>query len=373
MLSAEQQSAKKDIAQKTSPIEKSKGLPSLKDSLKVRFPEPPAPPPQAPLPEKPDVGSQRSLAGINTAFSPISLARSDTEKPKLDSGSPVRAPAPASPESIPSTAQIATLVAALSKAKQEVELQGVRLREVEDALVQERVKREDAEEKAKRLEKEKDKALPEGRLQLPPSPAAEESTTPIEDESQEDKMDDSEHIKNQKLQERLDTLLEEFTEFKIMAEQWRQDKVLAEKERDEERKERKTLAELVEQLRTQEIERVEKEQKREAKRGRRRSRSASAEGSTASPVDGTNEQDCKNVENDDKTSSGSKEVETNGHPLVHQKHAQGSDQSDTQAVMRRGAHMAHTAPFISAMSVVFIGVAIMAMVNKMQSGEAMKP
>lgn len=375
MLSAELQSAKMEIPRKSSPIEKVKGLPSSKDSLNARFSEPPAPPPQAPLPEKPDVGSQRSIAGINTGFSPISLGRSDTEKPQLASGSPVRLVSSAISEGLPSAAQIATLIDALSKAKEEAHVQSVRLREVEDALVQERLKREDAEERAKRLEKDEEKLLPDGYLsQPPPSPATEESSTPIEDESQEAKMEESEHDKNQKLQDKLDTILAEFSRHKILADQWRQDKIIAERERDEVREERKGLAELVEQLRAQEAERVEKEKKREAKRGRRRSRSASADGSVTNTSDGTEETESKDTRNGNPTfASGPKDAETNGHPVVHQKHAQGSDQSDTQEVVRRGTHMAHTAPFLSAFSVVVLGMAIMALVNKMQQGESIKP
>jgi hypothetical protein len=348
----------------------------LKDGLKAqaRFSEPPAPPPQAPLPEKPDVGSQRSLSGIPTAFAPATLARSDTEKPKLGSTSPIKAAVLSSQEATPSTAQIANLIEALNKAKHEAEAQNLRLREVEDALVQERVKREDAEERAKRLEKEKDNIMPDGERELlPPSPATEESSTPIEDESQEDKLDNTEYINNQVLQDKLDTLLAEFAGYKILAEQWRQEKILAEKERDEERKERKSLAELVEQLRAQEAERVEKEKKREAKRGRRRSRSASSNGSATKSVDGTQEKDCIDADGDKALSPEPEEVESNGHPVVQHKHAQGSDQSDTRALAQRGAHMAHTAPFLSAFSVVVIGVAIMALVNKMQRGETMKP
>ncbi|QDS68449.1 hypothetical protein FKW77_010816 [Venturia effusa] len=376
MLSAEQPSAKKESAQKPSSIDKGKGLSSMKDNLKTRFSEPPAPPPQAPLPEKPDIGSQRTVAGNNIASSPISFGRSDTEKPKIGSSSPVR-PASFTSSEVPATAsQIANLVDALTKAKHEVEVQSMRLREVEDALVQERVKREDAEEKAKRLEKEKDRSsLDAHHLQPPPSPATEESSTPIEDESQEDKLEKLEQTKNEKLQERLDALLAEFNGFKSMAEQWRQDKLLAEKERDQERKERKSLAELVEQMRSQEAERAEQEKKSEAKRERRRSRSAAASnGSATKAADGTEESVSKDSKNGDKTNvSGSKDVESNGHPVVHQAHAQGSDQSDTQELVRRSKYMTHTAPVLSAFSVVVLGMAIMALVNNMQRGESIKP
>jgi len=89
----------------------------IKD-LKTRFLEPPAPPPQQPLPEKPDAPS---------------FKRADTEKPK-NIGSPVR-----------SDAQMSTLTDALSSAKKEIESQGIRLRDLETLLNEERRAREDAE------------------------------------------------------------------------------------------------------------------------------------------------------------------------------------------------------------------------------------
>jgi hypothetical protein len=374
VLTSEQSPPKKE---KASPIEKGKGTPSLKDSLKARFSDPPAPPPQAPLPEKPDVTLQRTGSGLGVAFSPASLNRTDTEKPRLVSAnsSPVK-PMSNGSESLASAAQIANLVESLTKTKQEVDAQSARLREVEDLLVQERVRREDAEERAKRLERER--KMPEvQKLQLPsPLSKDEESSTPIEDENQVESRSDDQ-AESKKLQERLDLVLIEFNEFKVSAERWKQEKEQAEKERDEERKERLTLAEMVEQLRAQEVERVEKEKKKEAKRGRRRSRSASAEKHEANGTTKTKEQDI--VEGDVNTTlrefspESKPSFEQNGHPLVHQKHPQGSDQSDTRAALaQRGAHLAQAAPYLSAMSVVLIGVAVMALINKMQSGESVK-
>ena len=70
------------------------------------------------------------------------LKRSDTEKPKLSGGSPV------SRES----SQILSLAEALSAARKDLESQGARVRELEDLLRQERTARENAEERARKLE-----------------------------------------------------------------------------------------------------------------------------------------------------------------------------------------------------------------------------
>jgi hypothetical protein len=373
VLVPEQSPAQKDGPQKSSPTDKAKGIPSLK----ARFSEPPAPPPQAPLPEKPDIALQRSGPGLGVAFSPASLARSDTEKPKLvtANSSPVK-PVSNGTESLASAAQIANLVESLTRTKQEVEAQSARLREVEDLLVQERVRREDAEERAKRLEKER--KLPEiQKLNAPPSPTkSEDSSTPIEDENQ-DNIPSGDESQTKKLQDRLDLLLTEFNEYKVNAERWKLEKEEAEKERDEERKHRSTLAEMVEQLRAQEVERVEKESKKQAKRSHRRSRSTSADAHAANGTVKANEQD--NLQDDGDQSdvrdmSGTKsELQQNGHPVVHQSHPQGSDQSDTRAALaQRSPNLAQAAPYLSAMSVVLIGVAVMALINKMQRGESVK-
>lgn len=320
--------------------------------MKTRFSDPPAPPPQAPLPEKPDAALQRTGSGLGL-FQPSSLSRSDTEKPKLgNTYSPVK-----TTETLASAVQIANLVESLSKTKQEVEVQSARLREVEDMLVQERVRREDAEERAKRLEKERN--LPDAQRSI--STQQEEPATSIEEQS-EAKNDE---VSTKKLQERLDQLLVEFREVKATAERWKLDKEQAEKERDEEREERKTLAEMVEQFRAQETERVEKEKKREVKRGRRRSRSASAGSSKPRGItDGTDEAETNAMQSDVP-----KGAQQNGHPLVQQNHPQGSDTSDTNAVVQRDPHYAQAAPYVSAVSVVFLGVAIMALINNWQRGE----
>jgi hypothetical protein len=135
--------AEKEKASKPSPLESSgprqlNGRPKMPrvDSFS-RFSEPPAPPPQQPLPEKPDAPPRGGPDG----FSP--LKRSDTDKPKSASTS-----SPISRDS----SQILALLESLSTTKRELETQGTRIKELEDLLRQEKAARESAEEKVKKLE-----------------------------------------------------------------------------------------------------------------------------------------------------------------------------------------------------------------------------
>ncbi|CAD6585047.1 MAG: hypothetical protein ASARMPREDX12_001896 [Alectoria sarmentosa] len=102
------------------------------------FSQPAAPPPQQPLPEKPD--SARFTAP--ESFSQPSLKRVDTERPKSGLISPAK--------EIPS-GQIVSLLEALKSAKQEIDSQGSRVKHLEIALARERKARELAERRARTL------------------------------------------------------------------------------------------------------------------------------------------------------------------------------------------------------------------------------
>lgn len=104
-----------------------------------RFSEPPAPPPQQPLPEKPDVTRPSPIDTASHSF----LKRNDTAKTGSAFGS-----SPTNPHS----SQILSLVEALSIAKKELDAQATRVKRLEDMLKEERVARESAEERARRLE-----------------------------------------------------------------------------------------------------------------------------------------------------------------------------------------------------------------------------
>ena len=113
--------------------------PSQADPTSPLF-QPPAPPPQQPLPEKPDkVYSVLADASIQHPFK-----RFEPERPRSTvNSSPVKSES--------SSSQILSLVEALTSAKREIDSQGDRVKQLEDLLRQERKARESAEERAKRL------------------------------------------------------------------------------------------------------------------------------------------------------------------------------------------------------------------------------
>ena len=116
------------------------GLVSASIESKNPFSQPPVPPPQQPLPEKPD------MAAIVVQDPPSSqppLHRSETERPLSSSGSPSR--------DGPQSSQILSLVEALGSAKREIDSQGDRVKQLELLLHRERKARESAEERARRL------------------------------------------------------------------------------------------------------------------------------------------------------------------------------------------------------------------------------
>ncbi len=102
---------------------------------KARFSDPPAPPPQQPLPEKPDVARASDVP---------SLKRGTTERPKSHppNASPIRQ----------DVNQIVQLTEALNMAKKEIDTQHAQMRDLEDLLHKEREARKSAEELARKLE-----------------------------------------------------------------------------------------------------------------------------------------------------------------------------------------------------------------------------
>lgn len=235
---------------KPMPVVNGMGAPFRADP-KARFSDPPAPPPQQPLPEKPDVPS---------------LKRGPTERPK--SGPPN---SPVRPDNL---SQIVQLTEALNNAKRDIDSQTARMRELEEMLQKERIAREEAEELAKRLEESatvhmNGSVIP-GEVEpsvevtevsedqqtvadVPETETADE-TTPAVDAAQETAA---------ALQSRIDLMETQMREMKEQMEEWKQRCETVESERDADRK---TLAEMVVQLRAEEA-------RREAAEERARSRS----------------------------------------------------------------------------------------------------
>lgn len=201
--------------------EKSRPSPSKsKTDLKAHFSEPPAPPPSAPLPEKPDVA--RALA--DPVIQPL-LRRNDTYRPPIETGSPTK---------IDHTSDILRLCEELKLAKGELTNQSERMKSLEDALAQERTARESAEERAHRAE--------QGERRDSPRDSFSSDSGDLKDFNTKD----AEHDAAPDLQAQLDRLRATMDEMKTQMESYRRRAEVAEGDRDEARQ---SLAALVEQKR----------------------------------------------------------------------------------------------------------------------------
>jgi hypothetical protein len=196
-----------------------------KMDLKAQFSEPPAPPPQAPLPEKPDVA--RALA--DPLIQPL-LRRTDTAKPQSGSASPTR---------IDHSSDIIRLCEELKLARGELNNQSERMKSLENELAQERTARESAEERAQQLQDSEseraDSVTNNGHPSAENSPTSKETIPPPDLEAQMDRLRAS-----------MDEMKQQMELYRTRAES-------AEAERDEVRQ---TLAEMVEQKRKENAERA---------------------------------------------------------------------------------------------------------------------
>lgn len=306
-----------------------------------RFSEPPAPPPQQPLPEKPDA-MPRSVS----EFSP--LKRSDTDKPKsASSNSPVSR----------DSSQILSLVEALSSAKREIDNQGARVKELEDLLLQERAARESAEEKVKKLELGSASdgiSKTESAVHLP----EEEPTVKLEHDdsksipteaptpSEDDQKEPSAEVNTTQLQRRLENMMEEMEGMRKQMASFRE---RAEKAEVESAESRKSLAEMIETLRK---ERAEKE-------------SASA---TSNP-DASGQDSVTTVSEKVQTENGSIESKMDGssshrYDPVTSKELEAA--ATAFATQHRRNFLEEASPYASMFGVVLLGVGLMAYLNGWQ-------
>ncbi|ESZ89887.1 hypothetical protein SBOR_9723 [Sclerotinia borealis F-4128] len=238
----EHESAPKVEAPK--PVVANGSLLPFRTEAKTRFSDPPAPPPQQPLPEKPDVARSHNF---DPASPTASLRRSNTEKQRsLTNGSPVREV----------SSQIITLVEALASAKKEIDSQCARMRDLEDMLQKERQARETAEEMAKRLELQTPESKTNGSAKSGTEGSIIEDAfePPLEDLSPQDKVNthvDANGIADSscKLEQRLESMLSDMQELRSQMESYKKRAETAEAERDTSRK---TLAEMIAKIRSDE-------------------------------------------------------------------------------------------------------------------------
>ncbi|KXJ93713.1 hypothetical protein Micbo1qcDRAFT_193094 [Microdochium bolleyi] len=209
------------------------GVSFRSDGGKTRFSDPPAPPPQQPLPEKPDVPS---------------LKRGLTEKPKLpgQSNSPIRQDGHSS--------QILQLTEALKHAQQEIESQTSRMKDLERMLAEEKAARTLAEDLARRLEVAAT-TQPEEVLEKPETnpailtetfePPTEQNATTDPDTPMTDTVpEQADHTSE--LQSQIETMVLQMTDLRHQLESLQERASSAESERDHDRK---SLAEMALQLR----------------------------------------------------------------------------------------------------------------------------
>lgn len=194
--------------------EKSRPSPTkAKVDVKSHFSEPPAPPPQVPLPEKPDVA--QALA--DPLIRPL-LRRDDGTLPQSASSSPTRTD---------HSSDILRLCEELKLAKGELSTQSERMKNLENELQEERRARESAEERAQGLHR-RDSPTKDSEHEAHGLDRAVSPTSPPD------------------LQTQLDRLRVSMDEMKQQMELYRQRAESAENERDEARH---SLAEMVEQKR----------------------------------------------------------------------------------------------------------------------------
>ncbi|KAF1983791.1 hypothetical protein K402DRAFT_423389 [Aulographum hederae CBS 113979] len=346
---------KKEVT-KPSPIKSS----PIKGDLKARFSDPPAPPPQQPLPEKPDVAH----SALDKIFP--GLKRSDTERPKIVSSNS----SPITKTNSSHNLEISSLVAALHSAKQDIEEQSLRLRRMEDELERERVARESAEERAQRLETEhrKDtKVITNGIHPL--NRDEEDSVTPIDDESDDDVTiveEPQEAAPSTTLQQRLDSVLHEMSEMKLVMEKYRR---RAESAEAESAKDRQTLAEMIEKHRQESAERTRSSHKKQ----RSGSQSTPAEVTT---FDGTEEKTDLNGEPSLGPATAMVDIVKeagvqNGHPVTPEQieKLEQMVNRELRTRSRKEEHIRQVAPLASLLAVVFTGLGLMAYLNAGQKIE----
>jgi hypothetical protein len=308
-----------------------------------RFSDPPAPPPQQPLPEKPDALPRNGT----DATSP--LKRSDTEKPKLGSTN-----SPISRES----SQILSLIEALSSAKRELDSQGARVKELESLLLQERTARETAEEKARSLEiqaKDNESVVAAGTPEYHSDATAstERSNTEetlangvLPEPSLDDPVVEDRSVNaNNDLQHRLEAMMQEMEEMRKQITTFRD---RAEKAEVETTETRKSLAEMIETLKREREERFEA-----SKKSTDRAQNAVDFSNPTNSETGDFEVTGSGIQPEcAMTPVSSKELETSSTTFATQS--------------RKHEVLQHSSPYASMLGVVLLGVGLMAYLNGWQ-------
>jgi hypothetical protein len=325
------------------------------------FSQPPAPPPQLPLPEKPDaspIPSERN--GISNAKGD-DIEKHLTEvlpsEKKLEKSGQILQPGDKS-----ENLQI-RLVEALTSTQKKLDTQENRVKQLEEELKQERQAREFAEQRAKYL---LENSLMTNGTTLTHDDTASttsEETVQLEDNAgtvpeipatttatQEKEIDDA---AKERLQQRLDLMLKEMAEVKEQMESYKRRAEVAEEEKS-------TLAEMVERIREGE----KKSKSRESSIRKKKSTEMSTQTDSWSATNGS-----AYISNQDHAVE-AQEHKTNGtvdKSLMNAKPSQLI--APTALSLHHDDRLVQSAPYASIVGVVLIGVGIMAYLNGWQKLE----
>lgn len=319
----------------------------LKVDSATRFAEPPAPPPQQPLPEKPDVSRSSPMESSSFSF----LKRSDTAKPPTGT---------AGPSHSPQNSQILSLVEALSIAKKELDSQGAKVKQLEEMLRQERSARENAEEKARRLEQHISSS-PISQIESDTREVEVENstTTPLAAaESSNDDTDGSASASAENdLQQRLESMVLEMQRMKADMDNFQRRAEVAE---DDASKARLSLSEMIAKLRREnEINAADTEPAMEPE---------ALPFPLELPKDLTHDVEATKGVSQTKNP----QRQANGHIRTSSKLPEALERAVATVLRDGGGNadtLAQTAPYVSMLGVVLIGVGLMAYLNSWQKTE----
>ena len=305
-----------------SPVKEGKNkLKSIRTDHLTRFADPPAPPPQQPLPEKPDSSKTSPINGLSLTNL---LKRTETTKPGSSSGT-----SPTNPQN----SQMLQLVEALSVAKKELDSQAARVKQLEDMLKEERTARTDAEERARRLE-HTSTARPVSTVEEVSEEPASSDKDNGRSKAVDPPIDDPNPVNEGQLEQRLETMVVEMQRMKADMDKF---KKRAETAETAATKARESLAEMIDRLRQENLKEEE---------------DASSSIETLSNAD-------------DGRSTLKPFGHANGHirtpRMPHLEHA-------VTTVLRRdeNGEVLVSAPYVSMLGVVLIGVGLMAYLNSWQ-------
>jgi hypothetical protein len=265
---------------------------------------------------------------------------------------------------------MSTLTEALSSAKKEIESQSVRLRDLEAMLNEERRAREDAEERASRLERESSKESDEQDVQHSNGDILGnetkldevlEKTTELENGSASPDAAEA----TTRLQQRLELMMTEMGEMKQQMERYRERAETAEADR-------KSLAEMVENIRRDNARTSSREARRRSRSNSHQTRQPAISGDDSSEDDNEAEEgEITIIKDKDLDEEDTEEVlhgddMSNGH-AVENGTEKLSAKTPNALITRQHGHadfMYHGGPVGAMVAVVAIGVAVMAMLNQ---------